>query len=474
MGGRTQKLFKETIWFAIGNFGSKILSLLLVPLYTNILTTREYGVIDIIFTTINISIPILTLTIQDGVFRFAMDKGCNRKEIASGGLFITLAAFPVLLLLYPLFMLMLPQITDYWVYFVSIFLINSLVGTVSYYLKGTNKSTVYAIQGIVYTLVFAVSNIVFLVVLQWRVDGYLFSMLLANVVSLFFLICAGGILKDFSLKYLNKAVVLEMVKYCIPLIPATVAWWIMTSIDKYMLLYMCGTSETGIYSVAHKIPAIISTLTSFFINAWQISSVRNKDDEDNSEYSSKVFQVLLISGFVMTFVLIQLSEPIGKLFFAKEFYVAWKMTPCLTAGTVISVFAGFIGAQFTAEKRTDLHLKSNVLAMVSNIILNFILIKLFDMNGAVYGTMISYFVVFVYRLVKVESFMHFSYHRAKLYAALLVLMLSAVTTSFDIPYYYFVNLGCFAVMVCLYYNDLRDMIKTFADYAFNILRLKNK
>ena len=71
---RTKNLVKETAWFAIGNFGSKILSLLLVPLYTNILTKGEYGSVDILNTTISLAIPLLTLSLQDAAFRYALDR----------------------------------------------------------------------------------------------------------------------------------------------------------------------------------------------------------------------------------------------------------------------------------------------------------------------------------------------------------------------------------------------------------------
>ena len=47
---RNKYLLKNTVIFSIGNFGTKIISFFLVPLYTNILTTREYGTVDLIYT----------------------------------------------------------------------------------------------------------------------------------------------------------------------------------------------------------------------------------------------------------------------------------------------------------------------------------------------------------------------------------------------------------------------------------------
>ena len=176
------------------------------------------------------------------------------------------------------------------------------------------------------------------------------------------------------------------VSHSLPLIPASVAWWIMTSIDRYMLLYMCGAEANGLYSVAHKFPTVISVVMTFFINAWQITAVRNKDDSDIGEFTSSIFEKLFCVGLGMAYFMILISKILGHLFFAKDFFAAWTMTPLLTVSTIFSTLSLFLGAQFTASKRSDLHLKSNIISMIANVILNLILIKEMGIDGAAYGT----------------------------------------------------------------------------------------
>lgn len=74
-------LFKNMGLLTLSSFATKLLSFFLVPLYTNILTTTEYGTYDLMNTTVGVLIPILTLNVQDAVARFAMDKKQNRKAI---------------------------------------------------------------------------------------------------------------------------------------------------------------------------------------------------------------------------------------------------------------------------------------------------------------------------------------------------------------------------------------------------------
>lgn len=68
-------LFKNIGLLTLSSFATKLLSFFLVPLYTNILTTTEYGTYDLFNTTVGVLLPILTLNVQDAVMRFAMDRG---------------------------------------------------------------------------------------------------------------------------------------------------------------------------------------------------------------------------------------------------------------------------------------------------------------------------------------------------------------------------------------------------------------
>ena len=70
-------------FLAASSFSTKLLSFFLLPLYTTILTTSEYGTYDIINTTVSLLVPILTIDIGDAVLRFSMDKTVSQKEVLS-------------------------------------------------------------------------------------------------------------------------------------------------------------------------------------------------------------------------------------------------------------------------------------------------------------------------------------------------------------------------------------------------------
>ena len=98
-----QYLVKNIGLFTLSSFATKILSALLLPLYTTFLVDEQFGSIDMIHTTVILLIPILTLSIHDGVLRFAMDQCEDKKKVFSLGMEVTVAGCVLLALLLPVY-----------------------------------------------------------------------------------------------------------------------------------------------------------------------------------------------------------------------------------------------------------------------------------------------------------------------------------------------------------------------------------
>lgn len=76
---RYKKLLGNSAIFALGNLGSKLISFVLVPFYTFVLSRSQFGTVDLITSGTNFLLPVITLSIFDAVFRFTMDKHQDKK-----------------------------------------------------------------------------------------------------------------------------------------------------------------------------------------------------------------------------------------------------------------------------------------------------------------------------------------------------------------------------------------------------------
>ena len=97
--------------FTISSFGQKILSFLLVPLYTSYLNTQEYGIIDLVATTINIIIPIFSLNIAEGIMRFTLEEKNSKDYLAYGILVAKKGA--LILALFGVVLSFIPMMSEY-------------------------------------------------------------------------------------------------------------------------------------------------------------------------------------------------------------------------------------------------------------------------------------------------------------------------------------------------------------------------
>ena len=80
---RNRYLLKNTLIFTLGNIGSRMISFFLIPLYTNVLTTSQYGTVDLITTISTVAGPMLTLNIAESVMRFGLDKDADKEKTHS-------------------------------------------------------------------------------------------------------------------------------------------------------------------------------------------------------------------------------------------------------------------------------------------------------------------------------------------------------------------------------------------------------
>ena len=88
--GKYRYLFKNVGLMAIGQFGSRMLSFFLVPLYTSVLSTADYGTFDLYGTIVQLLVPVLTLNIYDAVLRFALDGKEDIKQVHAVGMSVFL------------------------------------------------------------------------------------------------------------------------------------------------------------------------------------------------------------------------------------------------------------------------------------------------------------------------------------------------------------------------------------------------
>lgn len=449
---RNNYLIKNTIIFTLGNLGSKLISFFLIPLYTNALTTTEYGVIDLVATVGTVAVPILTLNICESVMRFALDKDADNEKITQIGTNILLIGMVVGFLILPICH-SFDKISQYSIF--VYFYVVSLAASQLYLcdLRGKELLVYYSIGNILHTFFIAVLNILFLLAFKEGIEGYLKAYIIANTLTAIYALIMGKGYRSFSFLRVDKKLLQRMVKYSIVLIPNSFMWWIMNSSDRIMVSSMIGIAANGIYAVSYKLPTLVSTLTTIFNQAWSYSAIREEGTEDESEYNNKIFKVLIGIVMLIGIGLVTFMKPFLSIYVAKEYYVAWKYTPFLTVGCVYLTLASFMATSYTVHKDSFGYLFSGTFGAVFNIAMNFILIPWIGVYGAAIATCISYMLVFVFRLFHTRKYIQYNIKNKEFLIGSPVLILSAGLMFIDNLFGF--ALQCALLLVAIYsFSDI--------------------
>lgn len=471
MNGKYKRLLSDTFLFTISNFASKVISFLLIPLYTTVLTTSDYGISDLIQTTVNFLYPFLTLSISEATIRFAFDqKGRNTSVLSTSLLFIFLSTVP-LALITPLIPRINADLGSYWLYFIAYYLCYNVHYCLAQYTRGCEKVKLFAFQGIVQTAVVIISNIVLLLVVKAGVSGYLMSFIIGYLVSIFLMIIAGRFWKDIFCLRIRKDLIKSMLKYSIPMIPTQAFWWINNAADKWVIIAFIGVAENGIYSVAHKIPTILTMVTSIFNQAWQVSAFSNYGEKDNSEFFSNVYSVFsLINVFVGT-ILISASKLIGSILFANEFYRGWIYVPILLVASVFNGLSGMLASAFTSAKKTNSLFVSTGIGAIINIALNIPLVYIFGAMGAAYATAISCTTVWIVRIIQTNKYIPIKTNYLNQIISFVILIVQSALTANQVANIWVVGSISF---VCILFVNIKESKKLFLTINSSIKKLLRK
>ncbi|MCM1115431.1 MAG: oligosaccharide flippase family protein [Clostridium sp.] len=470
-----KKLASNTIIFAIGTFSSKILSFLLMPFVTRMMGTGDYGAADLVQQTVNVLIPIVTLQVNSAALRFALDKAVRKGDVFRVGVRTTLIGFCVFLCLaYPISLITINdfKLGDYIILIILFVLVSGFRQLCQQFVRGSGFVKLFAIDGIIATATTLLFTILFLGPFKWGVTGYIVAIIASDACSIVFYFATVKLYRFLKPRKLQKNVASEMLKYCIPLIPTVILWWIINVSDRYMVTYFIDSSANGLYTAASKIPNFVILFSQIFIDAWQLSAVdEHESKRERARFFTRVFRVYSGGVFAVASALILLCQLITKILVSDAFYDSWQYVPILIIATTYSCIVNFLASVYMAEKKSLMALLTAASGAVTNIVLNLIFIPIMGANGAALATVCAFLVVFATRGKNTRKYIRINFKLPLMITETIILITQSVlmlTVKNNIVLY-IIEILLLAVMVFLN----RKPIKNLAQLLMNKFLRKN-
>ncbi len=448
MKNKIKYLTKNVSLFFISSFLPKVLSFFLIPLYTYYLSTTDYGTYDLIITTSSLLVPIFSLCIQDAVMRYGMDKNAKKEDVFSSALRINVIGLIIVIFL--CFIVYFIKIFEFpisfYIFIILFYFLTSINNMLDFFCKAIEKVKEIVISSCIKTTLILLLNIYFIVFLKLGLMGLLYSYLAGLIFSIIYLTIKVKLYK-YIVFYNNKKLINNMTKFSIPLIFSSMAWWINSSSDRYILTWIAGTAVNGVYSIAYKIPSIISTFSTVFNNAWSISSIKDFDKNDSDGFFGITYTMMNFFLVVLCSIIMIINIPVSRFFYSKEFSIAWMYIPPLLLSVLYNSLLLYITGIFRAIKDTKSITISVILGAVINTILNFILIAKIGAYGAAIATMIGYLVALIFAKFKLKKHITMKAKDFNIYISYIILTAQMILAYFGNKYIYLEIISLLIILI---------------------------
>ena len=458
MSSKTSYLSKNLVLLSLSTFVPKLLSLVLIPIYANYLTQAEYGVADLIETTVSLLVPVFTMTIYDAVLRFSMNKDYDQSEVFTNAIKIVFAGTALVgAAAFVVSRFHIEAITNtYLIIVVVSFFFCGMYNVVTRFCRAIDKVKLIALSGGINSTILLVCNILFLVVFGWGLNGYLLVHILASALP--FLMCFfGARLYRYLKPKRAKALMARMIAFSAPMIFSAIAWWINNASDRYILTWMCGVAVSGVFAFSNKIPSLLSLVQTVFNQAWSISAIAEFDPEDEDGFLGNVYTSLVaVMALACSFLMI-VNLPLAKVLYGTEFFEAWKYVPPLLAAAFFNALALYMDGLFLAVSQTKTISACTVLGAVVNTVLNFLLIYFWGAYGAALATMIGFGVGYLVRAFLLKKYVRLKVNSVKT-CLTLVLLLAQVAISWLEWRSLYIQPALFLAIALLYWRELKNML----------------
>ncbi len=402
-----KQLVKNTMIIAIGKLSTQIISYILLPLYTSKLSPAEYGSYDFVCTVSLFLCPLITLLMEESMFRFLIDatnKGEEKRIISQTIIYTVLGVVAFV----PLAIIALNLFSDYSGMFIFAFIMfvisNIFIGLSNALARGLSKIKLYSLSNFILGIGTIILNIIFIVFLKSGAEGLLWSNTIANIataVTIFAMLKLWKYIGKF-----NKKLMKEMVHYSVPLVPNSISWNIINMSDRIILIQMINSAANGIYAMASKFPNIINVVYGYFYTAWKESAARITKEDNKEAYYNSIYHDTKRILFSVTICLIAIMPFAFPILINKTYNEAYVYIPIIMISTYYSNLSSYYGGIFAAFKDTKIMGTTTLVAASINLVIDLILVKFIGIYAACFSTLIADLIVYYYRKNKLKKYIN--------------------------------------------------------------------
>lgn len=408
-----RKLGKQSLIYGFGHILSRIITFLLLPLYTNVFSPEDYGVISLIYAFMGFALMIYRYGTDTALMKFYSDEEFdNTKYFTSIFSMVVVSGIVfsgVLFLASPVLSSVLIGSQDHTLLKLvsGILFFDSLWTMATIILRSEERPFSYVSINLINVIGTLGLNIYFVVGLRLGLLGVLYSNLIVSAGLTLFLV--PFFYKRYVSTQLSKSVVRSVLVFALPFLPAGIFTMILELSNRYFLNWLTDTHTVGIYSAGYKLGMFGLLMVMGFNMGWTPYFLKEKNNPDAKNLFSRVATYFLgVQGLVTVILVLWIDNLIrfsfmGVTFFGVQYWESTQIMPVILLGYMF--FALYV-LQHPSIYHTNntrwVAMFRGVGAAVA-VILNLVLIPLFGYMGSAWASVIAYASMSLFLFLKTRN-----------------------------------------------------------------------
>lgn len=459
-----KKLLGKFGAFSIGPITSAFIGFITVPLVTYFISPEEYGKASM-FT---LAQGIMSLFVYLGMDQaFVREFNLNRDNLSKllSSSMIIPVAFSVIIssgiVLFKdkvsifLFGMVGENVA---VYFLAVMLPFMVIENFSLLkIRMEEKGLQYSFFNILLKILVLIFTILLFITYEKSFRSVVYAMAAAEIFNGTILLITA--IRPLRLRYnkVDRNLILKMLKFGVPLIPAMMMSWILSSMDKIMLRTICGYTELGLYSAAFKIVTILSIVQTCFTLYWTPVAYRWHEENINKNNYNIINRVVALTMSIMCLMLL-ISKNIVGFVLGDSFVDAIKIFPFLLLYPIMYTMSESTCVGIGFSRKTYYSILVSGVACAVNLVLNYIFISSYGAIGASIATGISFIVFFSMRSL-ISRKLWWKFDLGVYYYIIPVLIINCYVHSFYEGYIvYIVSISSIFIIALLNVKKIKEII----------------
>lgn len=450
------RLFKTSLIYFIGQIFTKLISFILLPLYTNYVNVSDYGYYDLSISLLSVVIPVIFMEIWTATLRFSLEKEDDKGKtlVVNNTLILSFISFIIYSIIYYLTFLILGFNQSIWIFLYSIFWVLQLI-----YLSITRtygKNVLYASSGVISVAVNTFVSIMAVFMLNGDISALYIGMIASFVIQVIIIEIKLPVIRKFKISDFNAILCMELIKFSLPLSFNSVINWLLEGCNKLIIVKILGSVANGIYAIGNRLSTVLNLLVSVFLLSWQESIFRITDaDEKKAVYNLGINNFLKVIGGCLV-LLLPIISIVFPFLIGEEYRIVYGLIPFLLLSIFANALCSIISPLFAAEKQTKYSFYSKIIMSITNLIVILSSIKVIGLYSSPIALIAANIIGIIVQLKMANKFVEIT---LKLNNIFFFITMFILTTSIYYINNNFLNIIWFLISVVIYFFYLKEFIK---------------